>query len=179
MARVQRSLLTVLDRSTKIGPFFKRKWGDTMRLLSIFFSLFLMGSSAFAGIDLSTKFLLPGVNYVLTGATLSTSAGNPGGTNILTRSEDGKTFYLSYFSVSGQFDTVSATATRLGSCSLQVPTGTTIATWFITNPTTSAADRVVVTPAYPIPVTSSMAISCAPLTATKTDWYVNFAGFEY
>ena len=176
---MQRRLLTVLDISTKIGPFFKRKWGNAMRLLSIFLSIFFVGSFAFAGIDLSTKFLLPGVNYVLTGATLSTTAINTGGQNVVTRSEDGKTFYLNYLSIEGLFNVISASATQLGKCSLQVPTGTTVATFNLLNPTTSGEDRVILEPAYPIPITKSMAISCAPATATQTNWYINFNGFEY
>ncbi len=141
-------------------------------------SILLIGSIASAGISIDEKFLLPNVNYVAAGTTIYTASLL--GKNMLTRTENGvSSFYLSSFTVEGFYTTISATAAKLGLCSLQIPIGTTIASFFLSNPTTSQVDRVVVTPRFPIVITTSFALSCQPVQSTSTQWGVTYTGWEY
>ena len=142
--------------------------------------LFLIGSFASAGITLGEKFLLPNVLYVNAGATVATAGGLLQGVTVVSRTEPGgKNFYLNSFTIEGFFSTPSATATLLGTCSLQIPAGTTVATFNLANPTTSQVDRIVVTPQSPIVVSSSFAFSCANKTATSVYWGATYNGWEY
>lgn len=133
---------------------------------------------ASAGINIAEKFLLPNVLYVNSGGTVGTIALTA--KNIVTRTENGvNNFYLTSFTIEGFFNVINAVATRIGTCSLQVPIGTTVSKFNLINGTTSAIDRIVVTPETPIVVSNSFAISCANLTTTATNWFINFTGWEY
>ncbi len=141
-------------------------------------ALLLVSSLAKAGITLDEKYLLPNVLYVNSGGTIGTISNNA--INVVTRTNNGpKNFYITAFSIEGFFNVINASATRIGSCSLQVPAGTTVASFNLTNPTSSGIDRVIIAPATPIVVSSSFAISCQNLTTTATDWFVNYYGWEY
>ena len=145
---------------------------------SLIFAILLISSFANAGITLGEKFLLPNVLYVNSGGTVAIAS--VGALNVVSRTNTGaKNFYLNSFNIEGFFNVISASATKIGACSLQIPSGTTVATWNMTNPTTSEIDRMVVTPSTPITISSSFAISCSNLTTTPTNWFVNYNGWEY
>lgn len=149
-----------------------------MKLLTIV--ILLISCFSYAGIEVGEKFLLPNVTYVNGGATVASGAILNIGQNVLTRTNSGgKTFYLNSFTIEGFFNVVSASATWLGSCSLQIPIGTTVATFNLMNPTNSGVDRVVVNPTWPIVVTNSMGFNCVNKTATTTNWGANYNGWEY
>ena len=141
-------------------------------------AILLLSSLANAGITLDEKYLLPNVLYVNAGGTLGTSLTTA--TNIVSRTENGvSNFYINNFSIEGFYNQTNAVATKLGSCSLQVPVGTTVASFNLVNPTASGIDRIIVNPSTPIVVSKSFAISCQALTTTGTSWYVNYSGWEY
>ncbi len=145
---------------------------------SLILAILLVSSFANAGISLGEKFLLPNATYINAGGTVGTAV--VAAQNIVSRTETGgKNFYLNSFSMEGFFNIISASATKIGSCSLQIPTGTTVATFNLTNTTTSEIDRVVVTPETPIVVSSSFAISCSNLTTTGTSYFIDYNGWEY
>ncbi len=151
-----------------------------MKILFIL-SLLLICSISY-GKSLEEKFMDPGVTYITSGKTVAFAQVVSGGsvlTSYNVSSNPGSVFNLNYISISGNLDVPSATATNLGSCSLQIPTGTTVAIWPFTNATTSSQSPMILAPKFPIPVTSSFAISCAPLVASKIDWYVNYGGWQY
>ncbi len=152
-----------------------------MNKLITLLGLLLIGSFASAGITLGEKFLLPNVLYVNSGATVATGAGGLlQGKTVVSRTNTGvANFYLNSFTIEGFFNVVSASATRLGYCSLQIPAGTTVATYNFVNPTGSQVDRVVITPQSPIVVSSSFAVQCANSTTTTTNWGVTYNGWEY
>lgn len=102
-------------------------------------------------------------------------------TNITTYTVSaGKTFYVSYMEVEGVLNTASATASSLGQCSLEIPSGTTVATFQLSNPTNGAVDRVVFSPAEPFYARAGqvVAVSCDPSSTSSTYWRTNFGGFE-
>lgn len=92
----------------------------------------------------------------------------------------GKTFYITYLDIEGKFLNASATAVGLGTCSLEIPRGTTIMTYNLMNPSHSAVDRIVVSPAEPLIATGGQVVvgSCIPAGSTVTTWQINFGGYE-
>lgn len=151
-----------------------------MKILSILSLIFI--SSLSAAKSLEEKFMDPGVVYVTSGTTVATTAVNTAGKNMVTynvSSNLGSIFNLNYLTISGNFDVASGSAAILGRCSLQVPTGTTVAQWPFVNSGTSGQTPVILSPAYPLPITGSFTVSCAPQTATQVDWFINYNGWQY
>ncbi len=118
------------------------------------------------------------VTYVQAGADVVTAAGSS--VSILSRTtHTPQTFYLDTIDMEAALNTVSATAVRLGTCSLQIPSGTTVMSWNFQNPTNEAPDRHFVKLTHAIAVPSSFTISCYPNTnSASTYWNVNYFGYE-
>ena len=91
-----------------------------------------------------------------------------------------KTYYLEYVSFDAHFITVSSTATRLGTISLESPSGTKVITIDIINPTTSDHHSSIFTATEPIPIPSGVVVRCVttPLVTTSILWRCNFGGYE-
>lgn len=92
----------------------------------------------------------------------------------------GKTFYITYAEIEGRLSTVSGTAGLLANCALEIPQGTTVASFQLFNATHGAIDRVIIAPAEPIVATSGQIVTgaCDPAAATSTVFKVNFGGYE-
>lgn len=147
-----------------------------MKLL-LFITLFY-GSFALCQTEsLTSNFLAPGVGYVNAGADVILSAA--ASTVVLTRTNtSGKNFYIDILFIEAAPDVISATGVHLGTCALQSPAGTTIMTFNFNNSTSSQIDRLTLEPTYPIPISTSFAISCWPASATSGYWNVDYSGFE-
>ena len=92
----------------------------------------------------------------------------------------GKTFYLEYFEIEARLTALSATASILGTASLENPSGTKGHTSTFTNQTTSEVKRIVIPLAEPIPIATGTVIRvvCTPAAATSMLWIGNFGGYE-
>lgn len=92
----------------------------------------------------------------------------------------GKTFFLCYFSQDVRLTAVSATASIIGTVSLETPAGTKVWTSTETNPTTSQTGQKVVAPSDPLPIPSGTVIRwvCTPAATTSMTWVANFGGYE-
>jgi hypothetical protein len=92
----------------------------------------------------------------------------------------GKTFWLEYYGYDTRLTVLSATASILGTASLELPSGTKVFTSTETNPTTSQTGMRIVTFSEPIPVTAGTVIRvvCTPAATTSMTWIANFGGYE-
>ena len=92
----------------------------------------------------------------------------------------GKTFWLEYYAYDTRLTAVSATASILGTISLENPSGTKIFTSTETNPTTSETKMIVITFSEPIPITAGTVIRVVttPAATTSMTWVANFGGYE-
>lgn len=92
----------------------------------------------------------------------------------------GKTFYITQAVIEGRLNTASATVSLMGTCSLQIPRGTTVAKFSMVNPSHGAAERIIMTPAEPFFATSGQitVLSCTPANATSTNWQGDLTGYE-
>lgn len=92
----------------------------------------------------------------------------------------GKTLWLEYYAYDTRLTAISATASILGTVSLETPSGTKVFTSTETNPTTSQTGMRILTFSEPIPVTAGTIIRvvCTPAAVTSMTWIVNFGGFE-
>jgi len=92
----------------------------------------------------------------------------------------GKTLFLGYLHLSGSLTAVSATATVLGTVSLETPSGTKVFTARMTNPTTSATGDLTVPLADPIPIAAGTVVRVVvtPAAVTSMTWVCNFGGVE-
>ena len=148
-----------------------------MKTLLIILSLFCGSLASAQTSSLLSNFLTPGVNYVNAGADVIISAANS--TAIITRSNtSGKVFYLDMLFIETAPDVISGTGVHLGTCALQSPAGTTVMTFNFNNSTASQIDRLTLEPTYPIPIATSLEVSCWPAAATAGYWNVNYSGFE-
>jgi hypothetical protein len=89
--------------------------------------------------------------------------------------------FLEYLTIEGQLTAVSATASVLGDCSLEFPSGTKNFTHRFIKPTTSAPDRVVHSlPHERITVQGGnvVRVVCTPAASTSMLWRANFGGYE-
>lgn len=91
-----------------------------------------------------------------------------------------KTFYLCYLTMYGRLTATSATATILGSISLETPSGTKVITLDDVNPTTSEVEFNPITFGEPIPVAAGVVIRVVvtPAATTSMLWRANFGGYE-
>jgi hypothetical protein len=91
-----------------------------------------------------------------------------------------KLLMLSYVTIEARLTVVSATASILGDCSLELPSGTKVITHTFTNPTTSRVDRVPYTFPDPVPLAagSVVRIVCTPAATTSMTWKASFGGYE-
>lgn len=91
-----------------------------------------------------------------------------------------KTFYITSFGIEARLTAASATVSTLGTCALEIPSGTSVASFQLVNPTNGAMDRVVLAPTEPISVNAGTAavIACDPGTATSTVFRGTFQGYE-
>jgi len=92
----------------------------------------------------------------------------------------GKTLWLEYYGYDTRLTILSATASILGTASLEMPSGTKVFTSTETNPTTSQTGMRIVTFSEPIPVTAGTVIRvvCTPAANTSMTWIANFGGYE-
>lgn len=92
----------------------------------------------------------------------------------------GKTLWLEYYAYDVRLTVVSATASILGTVSLELPSGTKGFTSTETNPTTSATGMRILSFSDPIPVTSgtTIRIVCTPAATTSMTWVGNVGGYE-
>ncbi len=92
----------------------------------------------------------------------------------------GKTFFLTYISSDVRLTVVSATASILGTISLESPAGTKLYSSTETNPTTSQTGMRSVSFSEPMPIPSGTVIRfvTTPAAATSMTWIANFGGFE-
>jgi hypothetical protein len=91
-----------------------------------------------------------------------------------------KTYFVEYLSIEGELTVASATATILGTVSLELPSGIKVVSHRLVNPTSSAPDRVVYTFAEPIPIGagSVVRVVCTPTAATSMTWTASLGGYE-
>lgn len=92
----------------------------------------------------------------------------------------GKTFYVQYLEILARLTVLSATATILGTASLETPSGTKDITVSLVQPTTAEVQRHQYVFSEPIPVAAAAVIRvvCTPAAATSTTWVANFGGYE-
>ncbi len=92
----------------------------------------------------------------------------------------GKTLWLLYYGYDVRLTAISATASILGTMSLEIPSGTKGYTSTETNPTTSQTGMKILTFAEPIPVASGTVIRVVvtPAAVTSMTWIANFGGYE-
>lgn len=92
----------------------------------------------------------------------------------------GKTFWLEYYAYDVRLTVLSATASILGTMSLELPSGTKTISSTETNPTTSQTGLRTITFSEPIPVTSGTIIRVVttPAATTSMTWIANFGGYE-
>ncbi len=92
----------------------------------------------------------------------------------------GKTLWLEYYGYDVRLTVLSATASILGTVSLEFPSGTKTFTSTETNPTTSQTGMRILTFSTPVPVTSGTVIRvvCTPAAVTSMTWVANFGGYE-
>ena len=120
-------------------------------------------------------------NVYLTG-TITTTA-TTADQVILTRTvTTGKTFFLQYIMISARLTTLSATASILGTASIETPSATKIMTETFTNDTTSSKPIHTFKIEFdePIPIGSGVVIRavCTPSAVTSMIWRANFGGYE-
>lgn len=93
-----------------------------------------------------------------------------------------KTFYLEYLDLFGRLTAVSATASILGTISVETPSGTKVFTASLVNPTTSdsGSQRAAVPLVEPIPIPAGAVIRVVvtPAAVTSMTWLANFGGYE-
>ncbi len=92
----------------------------------------------------------------------------------------GKNLYITGYEIEASLSTVSATTVGLGYCSLQIPRGTTVATYRFVNASHGGMDRISISPAEPIAVQSlnTVVVSCLPSAATSVIWGGNIVGYQ-
>lgn len=92
----------------------------------------------------------------------------------------GRTLYLEYVEISAVLTALSATASILGTASLETPSGTKVITERFQNMTISKPDRLFLTFPEPIPIAAGVVIRvvCTPPGAASTVWRANFGGYE-
>ncbi len=92
----------------------------------------------------------------------------------------GKTFWLEYYGYDVRLTVVSATASILGTMSLEIPAGTKAFTSTETNPTTSQTGMRILTFSEPVPVPAGTVIRvvATPAAVTSMTWVANFGGYE-
>ena len=91
----------------------------------------------------------------------------------------GKTFYLQYFRADVRLTAVSATASILGTYSLESPAGTKLYTATNTNPTTSeTGTNGVAMINLPFSAGTVIRVVCTPAAVTSMTWVANFGGYE-
>jgi len=134
-----------------------------------------IGASVAIALDLATG----RTNALKTGA-LTTTAVTADQVVLTYTVTAGKTLYLSYLELSAVLTVLSATASILGTISLETPSGTKVLTERMQNGTTSAPDRIVMSFPDPIIVAAGVVIRvvCTPGAVTSTLWRANFGGFE-
>lgn len=91
-----------------------------------------------------------------------------------------KTFFLQYLHLCGSLTAISATASILGTMSLETPSGTKVFTTRFTNPTISLPDELVLDFQEAIPVAAGVVVRVVvtPAAATGMTWIANFGGYE-
>jgi hypothetical protein len=117
-------------------------------------------------------------NVIKTGAATTSSAAYA---EILTYTvTSGKTLFINALELEGRLTTPSATGAVLGACSMQIGRGSTVATFTFMNPSSEAADRVILPLAEPVTVSGGtvLVFSCIPAGSTSTLWQENFIGYE-
>ncbi len=93
---------------------------------------------------------------------------------------NGKTLYLLGAVLGARLTVLSATASILGTCSIETPSGTKILTVDFDNATSEFSDRQDVALAKPIPIASGVVIRvvCTPAAATSMLWRATLIGYE-
>lgn len=94
---------------------------------------------------------------------------------------NGKTFYLEYVQCEARLTTLSATASILGTISLETPSGTKVATYSLVNGTGELDDQCpTMYLSEPIPIAAAVVVRCVttPTAVTSMLWVCNFGGYE-
>lgn len=122
----------------------------------------------------------PGITAVLQTGTLVTTATTAGQVILTYTVPANLTLYLTFAKISGRLTTVSATASVLGTVSIDIG-GTPVFTDSIVNPTTSDAggQRINIDIGLPIPIIggSVITIVVTPAAATSMTWFANIGGY--
>jgi len=92
----------------------------------------------------------------------------------------GKTLWLEYYAYDVRLTALLATASILGTMSLETPSGTKVFTSTETNPTTSQTGMRFLTFSEPIPITAGTVIRVVvtPAAIASMTWIGNFGGYE-
>lgn len=149
--------------------------GNPMKLIALILML-CFSQLSFARDDFDILVQGPG------SATIqATASGNSIATLVNRTTASGKTFFLDSLILEGYLDVVSSTARQIGTCDVQVPSGTTVGHFQFINPTTSQTERIVWSAHIPVVAGTSFVVKCGPtlLQSLQVDWNVNYFGFEY
>ncbi len=151
--------------------------------IAIFFSVLSVGQGFAQAASTPSAVSLGNVNKtnVLKTGSLTTTTTTADQVVLTYTVTTGKTLYLQYLSLDVRLTAVSATATVLGSISLETPSGTKVITHTTVNPTTSQVDRIhpySFSEPYPIASAVVVRVVCTPAIVTSTLWIANFGGYE-
>lgn len=147
-----------------------------MKLLVIFLFVIFICNSVFAKQTFDE--LVQGAGQATIQATAS---GSSIATLVSRTTAPGKIFYLDSLILEGYLDVVNSSARQIGTCDIQIPSGTTVGHFQFINPTTSQIERIVWNAHIPVVAGTSFVVKCGPtLTQSlQVDWNVNYFGFEY
>jgi hypothetical protein len=122
----------------------------------------------------------PGVALVMQSGTITTTSVTAGQIILTYTVPANFTLYLTYLKISGRLTTLSATASVLGTVSVQIG-GVTVYQDTVVNPTTSDAggQRINLDLGLPIPITGGTVVSVivTPVATTSMLWFANFGGY--
>lgn len=147
------------------------------------FALLLVSdiASAFVASTAVTLGTVDGKTNVLKTGSLTTTAATADQVVLTYTVTAGKTFYLQYLQLEGRLTVQSATASILGTLSLETPSGTKVITHTLLNHTIENVDRIPTSDfSEPIPIAAGVVIRvvCTPTAVTSMLWIANFGGYE-
>lgn len=121
-----------------------------------------------------------GKTNVLKTGSLTTSAATADQVVLTYTVTAGKVFYLNYLLMQARLTTLSATASVMGTWSLETPSGTKVLTIDETNATTSHDVPYMVCFPEPIPIAAGVVVRIVvtPAAATSMKWQGNIGGYE-
>jgi hypothetical protein len=130
--------------------------------MKLFLALFLFSQTCFSS-GLTSLFSTPA--FVSAGSSTTTSSTTP--VQIFSRNTTaGKTYFISNAQLQGFYGAVSATGATIGTCSLEIPAGTTVATWYFHNQTIENIDQKLISFNPPLAAPTSVSGACTPAGST-------------